>query len=200
MTKILVDIDGVTVDLVKPILDRVNGQFTTNFKHSDIRTWDFFSSKSTYNLLTEDQKAFVREIMCEPKFASNVELIPGVVEALQNLKDRRCDITFLTAPWKESPTWIDDRRDFIVSKLGHISQDIIFSWNKEETPGDMLIDDNPAFLRLWLHKNYKSHKWYDQVLLFNQPWNEDNNIDNFTVMNGWNDPILHQTLTRRILR
>jgi 5'(3')-deoxyribonucleotidase len=199
--KVLVDIDGVTVDLVKSILTRLNQKFGTDFKHEHIRTWDFFSSKSTYNLLSEEQKQYVREIMCEPQFASNVDLLPAAKKGLEKVKRNGCDITFLTAPWKDSPTWIEDRRAHLTKELGHISTDIVFSWNKEETPGDLLIDDNPAFLRLWLHANHKAHKQGDQVLLFNQPWNQDNNTDNFTVMNDWNDPILLNTIfAHKVLR
>lgn len=198
--KILVDVDGVVVDLVAPILDKLNEKFGTNIEHEDIRTWDFFSHKSTYELLSPEQKKYVQELMCEPGMASNVELIPGVKEALETLVKHGCEIVFLTAPWKDSKSWIDDRTKHLNETLGHISKEIIFSWNKEEVDGDLLIDDNPAFLRLWLHKNNKPWKKGHQVLLFKQPWNEDTNIDGFSYMDGWKDAILGNTVALRILR
>lgn len=202
--KILVDVDGVTTDTVKKILTRLNNHFGTNFKHEDITMWGFFGSPKGTNpdsFLNEEQQIFVQNLMAEPGFVRDLELIPHVEEVLLALSKRRCEIVWLTAPWPHSETWIEDRTAMIHEKLGHISKNIVFSWNKEETPGDLLIDDRPEFLVQWLEKNYKGYKWGHQVLLFKQPWNEITGKElNLPFMDGWKDPILAQTIACRVLR
>lgn len=193
--KILVDVDGVVVDLVAPILDKLNEKFGTNFEHEDIRQWDFFSSHSTYDLLRPEHKVFVRELMCKPGMASDVQLLPNVKETLETLVKHGCEIVFLTAPWKDSPTWIEDRTKHLHKELGHISKEIVFSWDKENTPGDLLIDDNPAFIQKWAQKHLSSIG-----LVFSQPWNEDS-CDEFKRIKDWKDPKLgHIVAMKRILR
>lgn len=199
--KILVDMDGVTVNMVDKLLNKLNGHFDTNFKHEDITEWNFFSEGSTFALLTEEQKQFARKLLDEPGFCRDLELIPHVDEILSGLVKSGCSVTWLTAPWKTSKTWIEDRKAMVMEKLAHISTDIVFSWNKEETPGDLLIDDNPEFLLKWINKNFKNRA-HSQVLLFKQPWNanfgEDNKIQ---FMDGWKDKVLsHAVVAHRIFR
>jgi len=201
--KILIDIDGVTVDFVSKILERLNKQFGTEIKHEHITEWDFFSNKSTFELLTEEQKKFTRDLMCEEGFAGNVELMPHVKETLEALVKNGCEVVWLTAPWNSSKTWVEDRTKHIHETLGHISKNIIFEHNKEEIEGDLLIDDRPENLLKWIEKNYKGHKSHaHQVLLFKQPWNEKlGEKHSIPFLNGWKDKKLsHTVLAHRIFR
>lgn len=180
--KILVDVDGVTVDMVTKILKAINWEFGTFYRYKDIRDWNFFSEGSNYDLLTNTQKQFTRTLLDTPGFCRELELIPHVNETLSKLVQHGHEVTWLTAPWKSSETWIDDRREMLLEKLAHVSSDIVFSWNKEETPGDILIDDSPEFIKKWLTKNS------GRTLLFRQPWNEDFGVKhNFTFLDSWKD-------------
>lgn len=202
--RILVDIDGVTVDIVKKILTRLNAHFGTNFKHEDIVMWGFFGSPQATNpnsFLNEEQQRFIQALMSENGFVRNLELIPHVKEELEKIVNNRCEVTWLTAPWPHSETWIEDRTAMVKEQLGHISTDIVFSWEKEKTPGDLLIDDNPEFLLKWLEKNYKGYRTGHQALLFKQPWNEVKGKElGLPFMDGWKDPILARTIACRVFR
>ncbi len=195
MAKILVDIDGVSCDLVGEVLDRLNKRLETKFKHDHITEWDFFNPDN--NIFTEDELLNIRDIFKEKDLCFQVNLIDGVKETLEELQKDGHQIIWLTAPWRDSPTWCYDRIRWIDKHLGHISKNIIFAWNKEEIPGDILIDDNPEFLKRWEDKNFGK-----KTLLFRQPWNiKVGKENNFTFLNGWKDETLKHTIfTTRIFR
>lgn len=188
--------------MVSKIIQALNDAFGANFKNDDITEWNFFSEGSTCTILTQEQQNFVRHLLNEPGFCRDLKLMPHAEEVLSQLSKSGCKITWLTAPWKTSPTWIQDRTDMIMEKLSHISTDIIFSWNKEETPGDLLIDDNPEFLLKWLNKNYKAHIHGPQIFLFKQPWNikfgEEHKL---SFLDGWKDKKLaYAVVMHKVLR
>ena len=179
--KILVDVDGVTCDLVGELLKRLNKRLGTMFKHDHITEWDFFSEDS--EVFTEDEMLNIRDIMKEEGLVNESPLILGAKETLEKLKARGHEIVFLTAPWKHSKTWCFDRIQWIEREFGHISKNIIFAWNKECIPGDILIDDNPEFVMKWLNSNPNS-----QAYLFRQPWNiEEAAKQDLKMLYGWED-------------
>ena len=179
--KILVDIDGVSGDLVGEVLDRLNERRDMKFTHEHITEWNFFHPDS--DIFNDEELADVNEIFCQEGLTNEIKLMPGIKETLEKLVKEGHEIVWLTAPWKLSKTWCYDRTVWIERELGHISKNIIFAWNKECIPGDILIDDNPEFLMKW-----KKHNLMGQTILFKQPWNiKVGKEQGLHFMNDWND-------------
>jgi len=182
--KILVDIDGVVCDLVGEVLDRLNKKIGTKFKHDHITEWNFFHENS--QVFTEDELKVVKEIFNQEGLTNEVSLMPGAKEILEELSAKGHEIVWLTAPWKHSKTWCYDRTLWIERNLSHISKNIVFAWNKEDIPGDILIDDNPEFIEKWRKNNT------GLTFLFRQPWNIKVGLENdMKFLNDWNDKILN---------
>src|SRR3990167_2168837 len=182
MSKILVDIDGVMCDLVGEVLNRLNKRLGTKFKQDKIKEWNFFAPESV--IFTEEEMRHINEIMKEEGLTNECSLITDAKETLEKLKEQGHEIIWLTAPWKHSKTWCYDRTLWIERELGHISKNTIFAWNKEDIPGDVLIDDNPEFIMKWQNK----HSSKGLAYLFRQPWNvEKGEKEELVFLDGWKD-------------
>lgn len=191
--RVLVDVDGVIVDSVKKMLSKVNSRFETKYTHDDIVIWSFFGGPGKVNpdsFMPIEHQLYIHEIMEEPGFAGDMEFIEEAREALSFYKDYGCDIVLLTAPWSKSKTWQEDRTGHLQPHLGHIYSEIIYSWDKENTPGDILLDDNPAFIEKWAAKHLGS-----KGLIFDQPWNR--NHTGFERIKGWKDRRLAEIIVSK---
>lgn len=183
--KILVDVDGVVCDLVGEVLKRLNNRLGSSFTPEHINKWDFFDKDS--GVFKESELQHIREIFAEEGLTNESPLIKGCKETLEKIAADH-EIVWLTAPWEDSKTWCYDRTKWIKRELGHISKKIIFTWNKEEIVGDLLIDDNPDFIKRWEDNLYNCN---GRGLLFKQPWNIQIGIDNsFVFLDDWEDSML----------
>ena len=184
--KILVDVDGVSCDLISKVLDKLNDRNHTNYCHDDITTWDFFTSGTT--IFSENDLNVIRDIFCEEGLTKNISVMPGLLNALEKVAADGHEIIWVTAPWKLSKTWVYDRTIWIEKELGHISKKIVFTWNKELVEGDIIIDDNPEFIKKWEAVPMNCN---GRGLLFKAPWNIKVGIDDAMVfLDNWEDSML----------
>lgn len=173
--QIMVDCDGVLADFVGAVMTRVwqEGHACPklqHFTHLNLRKCD----------LTSGQLMAIREWQLTPGTAAGMKWLPEAKMAISYLK---CfgDVTCLTAPWVESPTWVQDRYDWLQPVFKE--EEVIFCNSKYKpfVAGDVLIEDDADTLRRWMYYNRSGIG-----ILVNQPWNEKEVCDGFRA-----DNVLH---------
>ena len=160
--KALVDVDGVVSDFVGGLLSRLDeaGQ-----DHGiDIET---LGPRHMFDYMSPAVEQVAHDIVSSSGFASNLPVIKGAVDGVNNLINLGYKVVFVTAPWKPSKTWCYDRHWWLRQHFPS-ECDIIFTSAKEHVVGDILIDDYLPYLVKWTlaHPSKKG-------LVYDQPWNRD---------------------------
>lgn len=155
---ILLDCDGVLADFPGGVVKAVNQFYSTNWKTSDIKTWDIGQS---LGLPTD----IIDEIASQPGFCLDLEPYPEALEAVKKLKTLG-DVWIVTSPHK-SKTWCWERIKWCERHLDISYKRVINASDKRLISGDLFLDDKPANLENWCN---------DQkgvALLWDQTWNRD---------------------------
>jgi 5'(3')-deoxyribonucleotidase len=140
MSKILIDMDAIISNLSKKVLDRYNEEHITQFDIEHLSDYHF------EKVLPQGAKADA--YLKEPGFYSDLEVIPGALDALTFLNERH-EIVIVSSPghnWNcipEKAQWLDTRFPFLNPR------NRIFTPEKHHTFGDYLIDDAPRNLLAW---------------------------------------------------
>jgi len=107
----------------------------------------------------------------EPGYATNVATAEGSHALVKSIRGIGLDITILTSPWDDSPTWDWDRRIWLKREFEISKYDVIFSKRKWAVGGLTLIEDNAGHARAW------AEQWGRPSILINQRWNADQYTD-----------------------
>lgn len=155
--KILVDLDSTLVDILTPTLKILNKKFKKEVKLEDITSWDkiteIFPKDAFYNLVESDNF-----------YTDYVLPIAGSKEFIENLAKNNEII--LVSSGKNST----EKVNYIIKTYNNKFSDIIFTYNKHEIKGDVLIDDNFQTIYKWvkstdklgiLFRNNGLYKWND---------------------------------------
>ena len=173
--KIAIDLDGVTWDVHKHLLEIYNEKYGTNHILEDIIYWDFLPEDRFWESYEEMVKRIMTFEPVDPK-------IGGYINLLYNFYN----ISFLTHGIytvdiieKKLKTW---------SIFKGLSYDSIiledYTTPKVIHDFDYFIDDNPQMameIRVYPKKT---------LLLFTRPWNRNidvNNFDNVIRVDNWPD-------------
>ena len=130
---ILVDMDGIIVDLLTPWLTRINnccGQILTK---DDITTWHMPEVKCPHVFKFLDESLFL-----------NAPAIPYAIQTLKTWADTH-DVLLLTAPAPD-PKTASAKLVWVQNHLGWGRERVILTSRKELVFGDVLIDDKPSTL------------------------------------------------------
>lgn len=170
---LLIDFDGVIVDLTGHILNRINDKFNTKYKNSDISVWEFHKHGSPV-FKKDEHRQMAEDLFVEQGLTSELPFVDGSLAALEALqKSEKYSIIFVSVPYDLSPTWCYDRTKwFKKSFLKDISRELIYTASKHLIRGDILIDDKPSNIVNW-NKTIYSEFPDKYGILLNQPWNKD---------------------------
>lgn len=170
--RILLDIDGVLADWtgqVKRVVELHGGTM-------DITRW--FKRQS----LPAAIQVNVFRIIAAPGFAASLPVLPGAIEAVQQLRKAGHTVQFVTSLWN-CPTWVHDRNHWLVRhKLCSAPSGVIYAKEKFMVKGDVFVDDKPENVVAW------KQEWPLGVpVLWHQPWNESFNAleTNINHFNDW---------------
>lgn len=150
---ILVDCDGVLADLAG-LVARFLVCAPERFKQPNFSECD----------LNPAELLQVERIAHHPETASNVDAYPGAREMLRELETLG-RVVIVTKPW-ESKHWYAARVEWLRSVMGIPRDRIIFTHNKADVRGDVLIEDTPAQLNAWQAANPDG-----LGILIARPWN-----------------------------
>lgn len=144
------DVDGVLADFVGRLCERIRerASWCPIFPH-DVVHWELSKCMSS--------EAFkvAMQVMNEPGFAYSLDVYDGARELVDTARSLG-DVVALTAPLTSSPTWIGERTNWLVEKLGFNARDIVFcpSQHKQMFSADVLVEDSSANLEAWRkHQN-----------------------------------------------
>ena len=147
---ILLDCDGILADFVGSVLRLLPGDLT----HEHVTSMDIQKSLA----LGPSNIAMLTRELCGQNFASLIKPLHGSKKFVRELK-KRGEITVVTRPMTNSPTWVWERIGWLYKHFG--LEHIEFTDRKDLVPGDVLIDDDPENLVTFPGRR----------ILLDQPWN-----------------------------
>lgn len=156
---IAVDMDGVLVEQVIPVLKKVNRERGLNLIKADITDWEYPIDDS--NIKIEIEKAEQ-----EVEFIEKMPLMEGANEAF-NILSEKYNIIIATSRESNTDPWSEEW----LKSYGIRYRKLINtrSEGKVLTEADILIDDYIKNIKTFL-ENGSSRR---QAILFAQPWNSD---------------------------
>lgn len=153
------DVDGVLADFVGKVLYYQNSVFKTNFKHSDITSYDIESIIGESNFHT------ALELMQNNHDAKYFNLLPYANTLVSELR-KIGRVVFTTAPCPYYRGWADDRFFWLKNNFDATRSDILSISDKTLFAGHVLIDDSPHNIQSWQSINKPGFQ-------IAQPWNNN---------------------------
>lgn len=156
---IAVDMDGVLIEQVIPVLEKVNRERDLNLSKSDITDWE-------YPIDDTDIKIEIERAEQDEEFVKNMPIMESAKEALNTLSDKYNVIIATsresnTGPWNKQ--WLD------VHGIKYTKLVNTRSEGKVLANADILIDDYVGNTKVFLENGPPER----QAILFAQPWNKD---------------------------
>ncbi|GMH41898.1 hypothetical protein BSKO_09808 [Bryopsis sp. KO-2023] len=174
---ILLDLDNTIVDWDSEFQARWRKRNAGHAsKHPEIITNR--SHFEVENNFPEEYRKDVLEVIGEPGFYRNLELFPGVLEAVKEMEQVGCVVRFCTSthPVCHSRCALE-KMDWIKENFGEdYVRKVIITSDKTSVKGDILIDDKPEIVGCvedpdWIH------------VLYDQPYNQKK--EDMPRLNSW---------------
>lgn len=144
--RVLVDVDDVVANFLQLFASALNATGVRKIPNGWQRTkWDLAEE---FNL-TKDEEKMVYDLLTLPGVAMHMHPMPGAIEGVKKVMEV-ADVYFVSAPLKESPTWVYDRQGWLIKHFGE-EQGKKFApvHDKFIIYGDYLVDDKPANCEEW---------------------------------------------------
>jgi len=157
--RLAIDIDGVVVEQVIPVLEKVNSEMGLELSKYDITDWEYPFGQT--NIKIEIEKA-----EGDREFVLQMPPIDSALEALAILS-RKYHITFATSREEVTQPWT---REWLHSQ-GIYYDGLINTRTQGKTipEADILIDDYIGNINTFLRNGSLDR----EAILFAQPWNQD---------------------------
>lgn len=142
--KILIDMDGIVVDLLPDWLALYNEDWDDELGPENITSWD------THKHVKPECGGKVYELLNEPLFFRWLRPVDGAIEGVLKLKAQGHEIKFATA--SPCPGACTDKADWIEEHFPGVfsHRDVIFAHEKVTwLDADILIDDRPDTIIEW---------------------------------------------------
>lgn len=157
---ILIDLDDTIVSMKSVWLKKYYEKTGDLVSENSFLTWNFDS-------YVKHKDAF-HDILAEDGFFYHLDPIPGAIEAITKLIEKKLDIVFLTQPPRRSDYAVRDKRKWIQKYFKDFPlTNIIFAHRKELVRGSTLIDDAPSHLQ-----NFKERNPLAETMAINYPYNQ----------------------------
>ncbi len=135
---IAVDVDGILADFVEGAMHWANTYARpaggASYTREQITEFDILKSWGIGHLWGE-----LDRFVCKPGFCEGLNPLPGAREFLAALGES-ADVVIVTSPWKSSPTWCYERRNWLEKLMGWTGE-VIFTKRKDLIRADALVDD-----------------------------------------------------------
>lgn len=157
--RVLCDVDGVLCNYSGGALSVIQ-EITGRPPPEDIlNEWDIFRQFGTEER-KEIFKAFEKEGWCY-----SLEVLPGALQGIRNLRKAGADIYFVTAPW-HSPHWTYERTKWLCDYFEADKKHIVHAHAKYLCVGDVFIDDKISHVQTW-----QDHHPLGVGILWEAPYN-----------------------------
>ena len=151
--KILIDIDDTISNFAEVLLRWLNEEYNTNYKKSEVVSWDWFRNHFQNPWNPTDYK----------KFWDEVKINPEAIYYIEKLVEKGHEVYIVTASFHSDTLGHKIRKTLSNFDKNLINKDnIIICYNKGMIKGDIRIDDG-------IHNLYE-----DSInILYSQPWNQN---------------------------
>ena len=162
--RILIDMDGVVANTMGR-LDQLH--FDAAIGIENITEWDISKFYP--------EKRGVFNFFNLPDIFSKATPIDGAIIAINKLMNIGHEVIFVTAVPTESMNGYYQKIHWIYRYFGFAEKNFVATHRKEYIDGDILIDDKPENIVLWLDAHPEG-----RAILFPQPWNGKPGWENHT--------------------
>jgi 5'(3')-deoxyribonucleotidase len=136
--RILLDMDGILVDLLNPWIEAYEKEHLgLHMKIEDVYSWDLH--KCTPYPMENDTTIY--DIINRPGWFRNLKPQPGAIEAVEKLTDNN-ECFIASSP--SGPDSYKDKAAWIYQYFPTLKNNIILTKAKHLIKADVLIDDSPA--------------------------------------------------------
>lgn len=140
--RILVDLDGIIVNMLSTWLDIYNDRYKDNLTVDQITDWNthLFAKKDV------SKKEFYA-IIKEPEFFMKPSPYAGAVSAVKELR-KNYNVCIATSPAGNYSA--KDKLDWVKKYLDMGHDEVIITAEKDRISADLLIDDKPKTIKKWV--------------------------------------------------
>jgi 5'(3')-deoxyribonucleotidase len=136
--RILVDMDGVCCDYIRPWLEIYNRDYNDDLCREDLVVWGI------HELVKPECGRKIYDYLGSPNFYAYLEPLPDVSEVVSRLLTAGHELIIVTADVFNSTTALFDKRGWVERHLPLIpKRNVIGCHRKELIRGDLLFDDGP---------------------------------------------------------
>lgn len=164
---VLIDLDGIVVDLLSEWLKAYNAEYGDSLTKDDVKSWDMHENVKKecgfkiYNFIDIDE--------CY----TDLPPLPGAVEGIRAIREMGHDPVIVSASSK-NPLSAARKIAWCAKYLKMKRKDVIISSRKELVAGDILIDDSPVNIAA-----YKTRWPRTPVATIAYPYNEKSPVVRF---------------------
>jgi 5'(3')-deoxyribonucleotidase len=137
---ILVDMDGVAVDMHSKWLELYNIEYNQDLKFEDVTAWNM------KDVVVPEAKNKIYEYLHTPGFFADLPPYPGAIEGIQELHEAGHKVYIVSAPPPGSDTAARDKLRWCRQHLPFLMKyppQIVLTHHTWLLKGDLLLDDSP---------------------------------------------------------
>ncbi len=145
--RILVDMDGIAVNLLDPWLNAYNLESGDCLQRHAVDKWDI------HGFVDPDYGKRIYDILRRPGFFDYLPAMGGAVEGITQLYDDGHDVRFCTAP--PCPDAARGKIEWVMRHFKHLGwgmEHVLQMHDKHWLNADILIDDKPQTINEWAAK------------------------------------------------
>lgn len=142
---LLLDVDGVVANFSKFYID-----IAKTIVKRDLPSEHQLTSRNAGKALglSMRERSHIEMILHAPGKNQEMEPYHDSVLHIQHLFTK-ADVLFVTQPMETSPTWVYDRKLWLIKLFGINNVRVINTYYKEYTHGDIFVDDKPSNIIKW---------------------------------------------------
>lgn len=160
---LLLDCDGVIIDITKQILEFVSSYYPNRtFTYDQITQHDAFTALGVPELDPVWRRACDEQELC-------LKMLPyeGSHEFMREAA-KIANIVIVTAPLQKCRTWHWQRTEWLRRNFGINHKQVIFAGDKSHVDGEIFIDDSLHNIVKWK----MAHSDRGDAIVFDRPWNQ----------------------------
>jgi 5'(3')-deoxyribonucleotidase len=188
---LLVDMDGVAVDLMTHVLKVYNAGYDDSLTLKDLAkvNGSLYEEKDAfYKLFKPEARPFMERIFHKRNIFFESLPMEGFVKAISEIRGKGVRVIFVSCPPPDAPYAAMEKWQWLKVHLPWIGTgDYIFTDSKHMIKGDILVDDSARYI--------DQCRDVMDVVVFDQPWNQS--VEGTRVKN-WKELAAH--VSRKISR
>jgi 5'-nucleotidase len=160
---VLLDQDGVLAQW-QPYFERKLAERYPHIQRIDAPHYDYY----IHTHYSPEYREYIQDIMDLEGFYTNLDPMPGAIEAVHEMEAEGLDIAICTSPFLTNFGCASEKYDWVKTHLGASWADrTILTMDKTRVVGDLIIDDKPTITGnaepTWKHVVFDA--FYNQLTL-----------------------------------